>query len=225
MAMMNNSEKKILSVSPIDISMEILLSALHLDREHELIDDIITMHRAAIETAKPVAVFAPYPVDARDGVIRLNNVMLDAPFVYEKLSACDIVIPFVASCGNEIDEWSKTLDDSFEQFVADILKQLCLKAIGERLFSEVREKYFNDGEISTINPGSLAEWPIANQHLLFEILGGVTGDIGVVLSDSCLMSPTKSWSGIMFQTEKVFHNCQLCPRTDCPNRKTPYIGN
>ena len=222
---MNIGEKKILSVSPIDISLEILLSALHLDKEHEMIEDIVSVHQAAVSIVKPVAVFAPLPVDAHDGVIMLNGVRLEESFVYEKLSACDTVIPFVTSCGNEIEEWSKTFDDSFEMFVADSLKQLCLKAIGERLFSEVKEKYFSGGEISTINPGSLGEWPITSQPLLFEILGGITGDIGVVLSESCLMIPTKSWSGIMFQTEKVFHNCQLCPRTDCPNRKIPYIGN
>lgn len=218
-------EKSVISLSPVGISLDELLSELHMDKEHALIEDIVAMLNAAVKIAKPAAVFAPLPVETSNGAIRLKGVQIDEPFVYEKLSECDTVIPFVSTCGIEIEAWSRSFDDSFEQFIADTIKQLCLKAIGVRLFSEVKENYFKDGEISTINPGSLADWPLTGQKLLFEILEGVTGDIGVELSESCLMIPTKSWSGVMFQTEKVFHNCQLCPKTDCPSRKAPFVRN
>jgi hypothetical protein len=46
--------------------------------------------------------------------------------------------------------------------------------------------------------------------------------VGVRLTDSCLMMPTKSVSGIRFPTETSFESCQLCPRDDCPGRRAPY---
>ena len=46
--------------------------------------------------------------------------------------------------------------------------------------------------------------------------------IGVRLTDSFLMVPMKSISGILFPTEVRFESCQLCPRKDCPGRRAPY---
>ena len=36
------------------------------------------------------------------------------------------------------------------------------------------------------------------------------------------MIPDKSSSGIYFESGKVYENCGLCPRLDCPNRRMPY---
>ena len=46
--------------------------------------------------------------------------------------------------------------------------------------------------------------------------------IGVNLTDSFLMIPRKSISGIYFPTEIKFYSCQLCPRERCIGRKAPY---
>ena len=46
--------------------------------------------------------------------------------------------------------------------------------------------------------------------------------LGVRLTDSLLMIPSKSVSGIRFPTEQTFASCQLCPRAGCPSRQAPY---
>ena len=64
------------------------------------------------------------------------------------------------------------------------------------------------------------------QKELFEILGGpefVRDAIGVTYSDSWLMTPTKSMSGILFESETVYENCQHCPLERCPNRRAKRI--
>ena len=73
-----------------------------------------------------------------------------------------------------------------------------------------------------MSPGSLADWPIEEQRPLFNILGDVDAAIGVKLSESLLMIPNKSLSGMYFPTEVRFFNCQLCPREQCPGRKAKY---
>jgi len=73
-----------------------------------------------------------------------------------------------------------------------------------------------------MNPGSLESWPITQQKELFSLFGNVEELIGVKLTDSCVMFPLKSVSGIYFPTEINFESCQLCPREKCIGRRTPY---
>jgi hypothetical protein len=81
---------------------------------------------------------------------------------------------------------------------------------------------YEPGKLSRMSPGSLADWPIQEQRPLFKILGNTEKMIGVHLTESLLMVPTKSVSGIRFPTEESFESCQLCPREECPNRRAPY---
>ena len=46
--------------------------------------------------------------------------------------------------------------------------------------------------------------------------------MGVRLTDSFLMVPNKSVSGIFFPAEVTFTSCQLCQRGVCPGRRAPF---
>jgi hypothetical protein len=81
---------------------------------------------------------------------------------------------------------------------------------------------FNLGKTATMNPGSLLDWPISEQKKLFKLMGDTVKSLNVELTDSFLMIPTKSISGIKFLTESNYENCILCPREKCPNRRTEY---
>ena len=73
-----------------------------------------------------------------------------------------------------------------------------------------------------MSPGSLESWPISQQVPLFELLGEAVAASGVQLTDSMLMIPTKSVSGIIFQTDDTFESCMLCQKDNCPNQRAPY---
>jgi len=75
-----------------------------------------------------------------------------------------------------------------------------------------------------MNPGSgeVEVWPIEQQRELFSLFGDVRKQIGVELTDSFLMMPNKSVSGIQFPTETDFRTCQVCRRKNCPNRVAPF---
>lgn len=221
----NVLEKNIVSVFPVSIPMESLLSDLRLEPDDDSFETVSAMREAAVAIAKPVALCAPFTPESTKGMIRINGVLLEEPFIHTMLSGCGTVVPYAATCGRAIDTWARSFTDMFEQFIADTIKQRCLRAVMDALFDAAREQYFNaEQPLSTLNPGSLTEWPLAGQRPLFAILGGITDDTGIVLSDSLLMSPNKSVSGIMFQADEAFHNCQLCPRTDCSGRRVPYAG-
>jgi hypothetical protein len=67
-------------------------------------------------------------------------------------------------------------------------------------------------------------WPIEQQRSLFALFGDVEALIGVALTESYLMLPTKSVSGVYFETDQSFISCQLCTREACPGRRAKYTG-
>jgi hypothetical protein len=73
-----------------------------------------------------------------------------------------------------------------------------------------------------MDPGSLEDWPITEQPKLFSIFGDTERLVGVRLTNSMLMIPRKSISGIFFPSEEGFTSCQLCDRDTCPGRRAPY---
>jgi hypothetical protein len=88
--------------------------------------------------------------------------------------------------------------------------------------SEHLQKRFHSGRMSSMSPGSLPDWPLQEQRKLFALLGDPKGAIGVELTQSLIMVPLKSVSGISFPAEVDFASCQLCPRENCPGRRAPY---
>lgn len=84
------------------------------------------------------------------------------------------------------------------------------------------KRHFGLGQLSRMSPGSLEDWPVTEQKPLFSVFGNVEDLVGVTLTESMLMIPRKSVSGIFFPTEVMFFSCQLCPRKVCPERKAPY---
>jgi hypothetical protein len=73
-----------------------------------------------------------------------------------------------------------------------------------------------------MNPGSLPDWPLEQQRVLFELLGDTRKTIGVELTESLVMVPIKSVSGILFTNEEEFASCRRCSRQGCPGRRVPY---
>lgn len=218
-------EKNIMRIATVNVSQEVLLSALGMDSGDGRADKIDKLRTAGLEIARPVSLYIPVQPELADGEVLIGGERFREPFVYEMLSGSQTVVPYVATCGTEIDEWSKQFRDPFEHFAVSKLKELCLFRMLDELMNFVKESYFDKTKnISAINPGSIREWPLTGQVPLFAVLGSEARDIGVSLSDALWMTPHKSVSGIMFQSDSTYENCQLCPRLDCPNRRADYIG-
>jgi len=131
------------------------------------------------------------------------------------------VFPFIVTCGRELEEWSLAIDDMMEKFWVDSIKEQAAVAAYEAVQNDIRQRYL-PGATSTMNPGSLEDWPMKEQVPLFSLFGEAKALIGVELTDSFLMVPIKSISGIIFPTDTQFESCQLCPRKNCVGRRAPY---
>jgi hypothetical protein len=106
-------------------------------------------------------------------------------------------------------------------FLTDALKELVLEN-ALCYFESYLTGRFALGTMSHMNPGSLNDWPVSQQKILFGLFGDVEKLIGVRLTPSYLMDPIKSVSGIYFPTEIRFESCMLCSRDRCPKRRAPY---
>lgn len=133
------------------------------------------------------------------------------------------VFPYVATCGPELDSIPIADDDIFGQFCRDTIKEMALYAAIAHLDSYLKEAYALKKLVS-MNPGSgdVEVWPIEQQKELFAFFGNVQQSIGVFLTDSCLMVPNKSVSGLLYPSEHDFASCQLCHREKCRGRRAAF---
>jgi cobalamin-dependent methionine synthase I len=121
----------------------------------------------------------------------------------------------------ELEEWSKSVDGMLEQYWAETIKEMTVRANIGHLNDYLTERY-QPGKLSRMNPGSLPDWPLSEQKPLFAVLGEGPAKIGVQLKDSFLMVPVKTVSGIFFPAEERFESCMLSQREKCPGRRAPY---
>ena len=203
-----------------DLSLE--FKRLHIMEGSQDATDFKYLFKEAQDIANPKAMYRLAYIDTRDETqVIIDGVTLSSRVLRINLDTSQHVFPFLGTCGIEGEDWAKSIKDVFIGYWAEAIKEMALVAALTELESHLT-KTFHPGHVSTMSPGSLEDWPISEQVPLFNILGNTKHKIGVQLTDSYLMVPTKSVSGIRFQLNGSFESCQLCPRVNCPNRRAPY---
>ena len=142
----------------------------------------------------------------------------------KQLDDIERVFPYVMTIGPKWETLEAGSDDYLDRYYLDTIANVAL-ITSRRYFTKHLQTRFAIGNLSRLGPGSLENWPISEQAHLFTILGDVESAVGVTLTESFLMMPRKSSSGIYFATETPFYACQLCPRDACPSRKAAYDPN
>ena len=192
-----------------------LLALANEETEEELID----LMDEADSIADPLALYSVSPVE--EGCV--GGVDTGSEMVVSRLQDKVRAFPYIVTCGPKLEEWSKKYASDFLlEYWADEIKKRFLGIAAGEFRSHIKERYRTAGHLAALNPGSLAGWPISGQEALFNMLGGpdfVRETIGVTYSDSFLMFPSKTISGIAFESETFYENCQYCPLDRCPNRR------
>lgn len=166
-----------------------------------------------------------YVNDRGDNWVVIGDRRFDSRVLRVNLDEAHRVFPYLATCGPELQDWTdqmnKSVDDMVLSFWAESIKEAALYSAANALTNYLQERLY-PGKTAFMNPGSLEDWPLTQQRVLFDLIGSGTDQVGVRLTDSMLMVPNKSVSGIIYPTEVDFASCQLCPREICPNRRAPY---
>jgi hypothetical protein len=215
---------EILDTIPFEPDLDTALSELHLERGSPDAKDAEELIEAACRVAKPKAIYDACYIEAKtDDTVTLRGTTFASRVLRVNLEKAHKAFPYVATCGTELDELDIAPEDLIRRFWLDEIKGMALGAamghLREHLASEYAFRH-----LSSQSPGDASHdlWPIEQQKELFSVFGDVETLIGVALTDSFLMIPNKSVSGIYFPTEVSFESCKLCPRAICPNRRAPF---
>lgn len=127
---------------------------------------------------------------------------------------------FTVTLGKEFDKWMHTLrseDDIVNEFVANTLGSVLAEALVEQLVEQLEEDVTkNDLLISNNYSPGYCDWRLDEQKKIFAILPPLI--TGIELTDSCLMLPIKSVSGIIAvgkNVKKRPYKCAVCSMKTC----------
>jgi hypothetical protein len=212
----------VLNTIPFHLDAEEPARKLRLRKEGTHLHDLNTLIKEAQTIGKPKALYKVAFIESKgEDDITVDGIRLKSRVLRVNLDQVFRIFPYVATSGQELEDWAKHMTDLVWRYWAEAIEEtILMKAVD--FLKEHLIKSYQLGKVSRMSPGSLADWPIQEQRPLFAILGNTGELIGVHLTPSLMMVPTKSVSGIFFPAETNFVSCQLCPREVCPGRKAPY---
>ena len=200
----------------------VLAKKLHITSDSDEYAELAELLEEVAAIAKPKAVYMPVFIEDRGAdYVVLNDCRMLSTVMPKNLKGLHRVFAYVATCGIEIEQFSKTVTDILHSWWMNTIMEDALVQAVQTLRKRVKNE-FDIKKIASMSPGSLPDWPISEQTKLFSLFGSVQEFIGVKLTDSMLMIPAKSVSGFYFETDTEYVNCQLCQRQNCPSRKKPF---
>jgi len=217
-----DSQPKIIDHIPLAFDVDSILQRAGLETgpDHRVLSEKLAREAEALGSPKALHLVSAVRKETDTSVV-IDGVIFTSRVVRVNLDRVDRVFPFVATCGWELDRWATARDAPLERRLADVISEVAvyqaLAALKERLRDEHRLAI-----ISRMSPGSLEDWPLPEQRLLFRVLGDTERAVSVRLAEDLIMLPRKSISGILFASEELFESCLLCARAECPVRLMPY---
>jgi len=205
-----------------------LLEKWEMANEDGEVDDLIA---EAEQIAMPKAYVLPATIDEleEDHVV-LSGVMFPSTLMPQQLKYLfekedrPTLFAYTLTCGQELHKWFLSQTDFLLQGVAEDITIRYLGLIGNAMREYVSGTCMPGKHFSAMNPGSLPTWNIRGQAPLFRLLGEGAVRCGVELTDSMLMVPFKSGSGVYYESEHNFESCMFCDKLTCPNRRAAYVG-
>lgn len=215
---------EVLTEIPFSLDLDSLTRQAHLKAGSDDARQLQALVDLARRVGKPKAAYTVSFVERRNGdTVQLGGVSFTSRTLSRNLKSVERVFPQVATCGHEMNDALPAKGDMLQEFWWDLIKSDLLSAANKHLGDHLHRR-FRLGKTAIMRPGSgdASVWPIEQQRGLFALLGDVEEAIGVRLTESCLMVPNKTISGILFSAEDDFRSCEVCHRENCPSRHAPF---
>ena len=145
--------------------------------------------------------------------------------ILRQLRGSEAYALFVCTSGTEYEAYQQRLKeqgDMVRVFIADALGSVIAEKCADQMEATLQENIDKLGwhHTNRFSPGYCG-WHVSQQQLLFPLFEGHT--CGVQLTDSSLMVPIKSVSGIIGigkKVRKLDYTCGLCDFQQCYKRKS-----
>jgi len=164
-------------------------------------------------------------IDQKNGTLLASEQKFNVgKMICKELAGSVRIALFVCSAGKTISEKSADLfksGDPILGYIYDLLGSAIVEAAGDLIQSKLKLEALRNGEDITnrYSPG-YCNWSTSEQHKLFTLFNEAPS--GVTLSQSALMNPVKSISGLIGIGKGVkyrSYQCDLCRNKDCVYRK------
>lgn len=194
----------------------------------EIIDEILSIGQkycniegGYLITKKVSFIESPY-------TLSVDGICFDIQkIIFHQLKKAEKIALFACTAGPGIGEWSKELmagGDLIRGYIVDVVGSEIVEAAMDKIHAILTENMAAE-ELKTTNrysPG-YCSWSVAEQHKLFSLLP--YNFCNIQLTDTALMYPIKSVSGIIGLGRDVRFNpytCQICDSKNClyRNRKS-----
>jgi hypothetical protein len=187
----------------------------------ELIEQALLMAPEHCKITGAFKIFSEITVHQKTESIQIENQLFSpGKIVVSQLKDATEIALFVCTAGAEISEFSKQKaaeGDEMMAYVIDVIGSVTVdKATGklqEKILNEVKQAGLNITD--PFSPG-YCNWSVAEQHKLFSLLPSQI--CGISLSDSSLMHPVKSVSGITGigkDCKQIGYQCNWCTDREC----------
>ena len=216
----------------IDIDKKRLLTRIGCSDDYEpsaritsLVDDYIENYQDFLSPAYTYVIRDILSVGG-DGVTFEGPVTIKSRIIAELLGRCQRVAVFALTIGNHLEEMVAYLAENNLVLQATVLDAIG-SGVAEKLAAYVGERIKSivsaQGLVTSrrFSPG-YCDWNVRQQKKIFRTLDGDTA--GIRLTDSQLMMPRKSISGIIGiglpdREIERYNPCLTCKKKECPGRR------
>jgi hypothetical protein len=161
--------------------------------------------------------------DRRDGLIIEDVFFKMDKIVTGQIKKSEWIALFVATIGSEMEKWSKQLlikGDLVMSYLVDTIASVTVENVTNYLHDYIEKEMIKKGLNITnrYSPG-YCNWSVSEQHLLFSLLP--PNFCGITLTESAMMIPIKSVSGVIGIGKRVKRKeylCDKCGFKDCTYR-------
>jgi len=167
---------------------------------------------------------------AENGTLRLKGgIEFNSRKLSKAMSRCVEAVCFIATIGDGIENEINRLTDQnrlSDAFINDTMGSLLVEGLVNQFHQEMQSRYRQEGRSTSLrfSPG-YCDWSIEEQKKLFDLFDEDLLD--VELSDTCLMSPRKSISGVFGISSNAcsrwvstYNPCRDCSKKNCSERRT-----
>ncbi len=190
----------------------------------EISEELMTIGESRAE----YRIFDGISLDTARKTIGIGGIVFNVrPIIFRQLKDADAVALFICTAGPLIGEMSRKCmqeGDLLKGYVYDVIGSEIVENAADRMQEDIRETALSAGKKITnrFSPGYCG-WDVAEQHTLFTFFRN--NFCGITLTESALMNPVKSVSGIIGIGAGVRfapYQCNMCDDKNCiyRNRKT-----
>jgi tRNA A37 threonylcarbamoyladenosine synthetase subunit TsaC/SUA5/YrdC len=212
----------VLDKIPVNLQADEVLRRLKMRSENKRVEEMVReLTELVTATALPKVAYNYARVTARNG----DNVEIEGvAFVCHAFRVFDRtkpVFPYIVTCGQELDALKFSVGEAMKTYALTIIKTMIVTSATGYLQDHLVKNYGLE-QVSGIIPGHPTTWTIKQTKELVSLLGNLEEAIGIRLTDSMVLMPTNSVSGILYPTATRIERCHVCPNETCRERRTAY---